>query len=192
MREIKFGRDRKVIVDKDSNIVIKIATNERGLEQNYNEFILNKRRPDITARVLFYGGEFLIMEWVDVNIPNLQYDDRTSISGTTEEKARNHKWWAVHCELDKELGTSLDNDQIGQTKDGRVVAYDYGGTEKLIKKGIIGNKENDALLNYTLPKWITNNYNKENKLKERINKLDCDLKTAREELKILKEEKAKE
>lgn len=38
--EFKYGSDRKVIIDKQNNIVIKVATNQRGLVQNFNDFFL--------------------------------------------------------------------------------------------------------------------------------------------------------
>lgn len=149
----KNGRDRKVIIDKERGIVIKIATNENGLLQNYNEFVFNKKRPDITAEVKHYAGEYLIMEWVDTTIPNLCCEHNEAKN--KKEKERNHKWLAVYNELERELGSTLDNGQIGETLDGRVVAYDYGHTEEFINKTIALNERlNQNLKNYILPKTM--------------------------------------
>lgn len=154
--EFKTGRDRRVIIDRARGIVIKVAINQNGLVQNYNEYMFNKKRPDITAAVKYYGGEFLIMELVDTTIPNLK---QTEESGrhvySKEAQERHHKWWAVFTELSKELGDSGDNDQIGMTSDGRVVAYDYGHTESFVNSTCHAiSKKNDELLNYKLPKRI--------------------------------------
>lgn len=133
--KLSYGRDRIVIIDNIRNIVIKVARNENGLTQNFNEFTFNKKRPDITARVLEYHGEILIMEYVE-KLPNLQYESgfKDKDNPTKEEVSICEKWWIVFNELSKELGDSSDNAQIGTTKDGRIVAYDYGHTEKFIEE----------------------------------------------------------
>ena len=152
--EFKTGRDRRVIIDRARGIVIKVAINQNGLVQNYNEYMFNKKRPDITAAVKYYGGEFLIMELVDTTIPNLTEESGRHVY-SKEAQERNHKWWAVFTELSKELGDSGDNDQIGMTSDGRIVAYDYGHTECFVNSTCHAiPKKNDELLNYKLPKRL--------------------------------------
>ena len=152
--EFKTGRDRRVIIDRARGIVIKVAINQNGLVQNYNEYMFNKKRPDITAAVKYYGGEFLIMELVDTTIPNLTEESGRHVY-SKEAQERNHKWWAVFTELSKELGDSGDNSQIGMTSDGRIVAYDYGHTEHFVNSTRHAiSKKNDELLNYKLPKRL--------------------------------------
>jgi hypothetical protein len=157
MTEVKSGRDRHIIIDPKSDTVIKVAKNKEGLEQNYNEYMFNKRRPDITARVDYYGVEFLIMEKVTpIDQPKIQpsYDlvvdkeqkdnkeyqaklkDLLSYWGKLTQKERDliDKYWHTLKELNKELGDSLDNYQLGITPEGKVVAYDYGHNSEFIKR----------------------------------------------------------
>lgn len=125
---LKRGSDRKVIIDAFRGIVIKIAINERGLQQNENEKNFNEKRPDITAKVIFYDVEYLIMEYVDI-IEYFNFKLNPLESVPIDIKGQ---FLYVLDELNKELGDVLDNTQIGVTRDGRVVAYDYGITEHLL------------------------------------------------------------
>lgn len=122
------GSDRKVIIDAFRGIVIKIAINERGLLQNKNEKDFNEKRPDITAKVISYDVEYLIMEYVDtIEYLDFKLTPLDNMSTNIKEQ-----FLYVLDELNKELGDVLDNTQIGVTKDGRVVAYDYGVTEYIL------------------------------------------------------------
>jgi len=151
-----YGRDRMVIIEKDKNRVIKIARNKNGLIQNFNEFIFNKKRPDITAKIIEYLGEILVMEYVEP-LPNIREDSSfiDKDNPTKEEQERNRMWWIVNLELEKELGEVFDNDQIGITKDGRIVAYDYGHTRDFVFSTIEdGYTQKQKFINYELPEFI--------------------------------------
>lgn len=139
----KEGRDRHVIIDDYNRKVIKVAKNINGLEQNYNEFMFNKKRPDLTAKIYFYAGDYLVMEYVE-ELRSLKYHKHLDDNHVDKEKE--DRWWYVFNELGKELGESLDNDQIGETNDGRIVCYDYGHNVDFINRTYETIKEEEMLV----------------------------------------------
>lgn len=124
----KKEQNRDIIFGKESNIIIKIAKNNKGLTQNTNEFVLNKKCPDLTAKVLSFSGEYLITEWVGKTLPNLWYIQiHTPYDFSFKKLSKKDKeWWNIFNGLCESANGLIDDIKIGYTKDKRMVASDYG------------------------------------------------------------------
>jgi len=128
------GSSRSVYSFGDN--VVKIALDRKGQYQNHVEIKTFREEGDeYLAKIQSYGKYIVVMEKVLAydrdfaeimcNAPDeWEYQSERHEYEMTKELA--YQFEDVKDHLDYVLGGSADNYQLGLTKDGRIVAYDYG------------------------------------------------------------------
>lgn len=135
------GSSRLIFSSLSENKVVKLAVGLGALRQNQAEVDAYRDFGDshIFATIFKYGNYLEVMERV---IPVAEQDEyfydtleRLHKSGNTNMRLIDD----VHESADEILGETEDNNQIGLTKEGRFVLYDYG-----FKTGQTGSNIGDA------------------------------------------------
>lgn len=120
-KPVDNGSSRLLFIDpRDSNYVIKVAVGAKAFRQNKLEVAMYKTwgASGYLAEIKEYGNFCIVMERLAEIYCSDELEDYYFPEG--------HPSYAVQEWMDQLLGYTSDNCQIGKTKHGEWVAYDYG------------------------------------------------------------------
>ena len=129
---IANGSSRAVFAHPfDKNLAIKIAIGIGGINQNKREIRVNREIPDYTNTIHAYGKYTIVCDFIAQDLMNKV--DRVVYNYVKEEekkkifyKEERKRVLEIVRKLTEINGDSSDNHQIGITRNGKIVAYDYG------------------------------------------------------------------